>query len=118
MSPWKLWSRFWRWLRSTSWPALASAQTIAHMSLNDEDIEKIAKALEERKAPNVCPCCGREGTLEFAPDTAQMPFGPRANTTAVLSLMPCAVLVCTNCGNVRMHALNAIGLSALGKRDT
>ncbi len=59
--------------------------------------------------------CGRQGTMGLIQETAQVPVAPAPNVLGA-GAIPTVTLVCSNCGNVRFHALGVIGLTALGNR--
>jgi hypothetical protein len=74
------------------------------------DRKAITKALEAKGATRPCERCGNSNfTLleEFSGLNLQKDFG-------TVSLggpsVPAAIIICTNCGNITLHALGALGL--------
>lgn len=86
------------------------------MPLTEDELRSVAAALAARGAPNQCSSCSREGTMTFIPETAQVPAAPAPNILGT-GAIPCAVLVCSNCGFLRFHSLGALRLPALGNRS-
>jgi hypothetical protein len=72
------------------------------------DYREIENQLESRGASTVdCPCCGNDewGTADVpagSPRGGIVPFESGENG------LTCAVLLCTNCGFVRMHAVGIL----------
>jgi predicted RNA-binding Zn-ribbon protein involved in translation (DUF1610 family) len=78
--------------------------------ISQEELDKIIKALEERGAVNPCPRCGKE---EFTVANAYF-NQPLQDSIATINLggptIPCAVVICENCGFISQHALGYLGL--------
>lgn len=88
------------------------------MSKNNNEMTKAAReeivaALKDRKADRPCERCGaiaftvldRFVKVEQHPDLKSVYIaGP---------MIPCAAIVCNNCGNVNFHALGPLGLMHL-----
>lgn len=74
--------------------------------------ERIVGALQVKGAPRPCPMCG---TLRWtlADGYVLIPLLQDYAATAFVvggPAVPCAALVCTNCGHVSYHALGPLGL--------
>ena len=76
---------------------------------------QIQATIAARTPVNMCEVCGQHGTMSVVPETAQVPMSFAPNVIGSGS-MPCAVVVCNYCGNVRFHALGPLGLQPLGNR--
>jgi hypothetical protein len=74
------------------------------MPLTPEEIDHAGAALVERGADNRCQACTLQGTMNFVGELAQVPIGSGPLSQAD-SRLACAILVCDNCGHVRMHAV-------------
>lgn len=72
--------------------------------------EKIIAKLNERGAVLPCARCGRN-KYALLDDLTRI---DQQKNMAVVSFggpsIPCAVVVCENCGNVSLHAIGALGL--------
>jgi hypothetical protein len=74
--------------------------------------EKIIAKLNERGASLPCSRCGRQkfallddlARIDQQKDMSVVRFGGPS--------VPCAIVVCENCGNVSFHAMGALGLMA------
>lgn len=84
------------------------------MRLTDDEKEEIILAIERRKGLGPCAACGHKN-FRIVDRIARISVAP----PGVLDgpSMPCAVIVCTNCGNSRFHALHVLGLMDLGGRS-
>jgi hypothetical protein len=72
------------------------------------DVSKLDIALAHKEATNTCPfCTRREWTTDDTP-TALTPADPDADEPVEGAGMPAAVMVCTHCGFVRLHALDVL----------
>jgi hypothetical protein len=85
------------------------------MPLSQDQIQRIAAALTAKRANNQCAACLMPGTMVLLPETAQLPVAPAPGMLGV-GAIPCVALACSNCGHVRFHAVNALGLPDLGNR--
>lgn len=85
------------------------------MPLSQEQKDSIIQALQARNAAPPCEICG-QGPLSLVEEIAQVRLAPAGNMLGGPTL-PAAALVCTRCGNVRFHALGALGLMPLGQRN-
>jgi hypothetical protein len=83
------------------------------MPLSEDEMQLAGATITQRGAHNVCPACTRQGTLGVAPAVARLP-APNHPLIPDTQTIPCAVLICNNCGFVRMHALLPLGLPNLG----
>jgi|GEM_PF-2572960 len=68
--------------------------------------QKVIELLKEKKAVK-CPVCGSEDTGIFDGIFARA----MKDTTA----LPCAVVVCQNCGFIREHAVAPLGIKIVTK---
>ena len=75
------------------------------MALDFEDLkDRVAQ-----RAPNPCAACGGID-FDLQPDLVLLPWAqPDGADFRPLNAYPCAVLVCTRCGFVRLHALVMLG---------
>ena len=103
------------WWRRFSWPVAAATPKMGRVPLTPEQINQVAAVLNTRGAANRCDVCRHTGTMALVPETAQVPMSFAPNVFGG-SAIPCAVTVCNNCGNIRLHALGPLGLQALGNR--
>lgn len=85
--------------------------------ISDEMQKKIIKKLEERGAVNPCPKCG--GRDFYLSDGYDVISTQKRLDGIVLfgRYLPCALIVCKNCGNVSFHAIGALGLIEDAEKD-
>ena len=69
--------------------------------------EKISEILKERNALN-CPACGENNSMILGGIFARAVGGKHA--------LPCAVVVCKNCGFIREHAVEPLGIKVMTKQ--
>jgi hypothetical protein len=98
-----------------SWPFRWPWPTIRRVPLTPEQNAQVTAVLNARGTPGRCEVCGHVGTMGLVPETAQIAMAFAPNILGA-GAMPCAVVVCSNCGNVRLHALGPLGLQAVGNR--
>lgn len=70
------------------------------------DSEKVAEALNKKKATAICVSCGNN-------DWALLPQAALVTqwvNTIPAPGIPVSAAICNNCGFIRLHALNALGL--------
>ena len=70
--------------------------------------KKVAELLKEKNALK-CPVCGEENSAVFDSIFARALQVGRA--------LPCAVVVCKNCGNIREHAVDPLGIKVLSNKE-
>lgn len=72
--------------------------------------QKIIDALNARGAMRPCSCCGKQkfALLDGFSRIHQQTDPSTVNLGG--PTVPCAVVICENCGNVNLHALGALGL--------
>ena len=66
--------------------------------------KKVAELLKEKNALK-CPVCGEENSAVFDGIFARALQQGRA--------LPCAVVACKNCGNIREHAVDPLGIKVV-----
>ncbi len=66
--------------------------------------EKVAELLKEKNALK-CPVCGEENSAVFD--------GIFARKLQAGNALPCAVVVCKNCGAIREHAVDPLGIKVV-----
>jgi hypothetical protein len=76
------------------------------MALDFEDL----KVRVAQRAPNPCAACGGID-FDLQPDLVLLPWAQPdgADSRPQNGGYPCALLVCTRCGFVRLHALTTLG---------
>ena len=70
--------------------------------------EKVAELLKEKNALK-CPVCGEENSAVFDGIFARRLSEQRA--------LPCAVVVCKNCGAIREHAVDPLGIKVMSNNQ-
>ena len=70
--------------------------------------EKISELLKEKNALK-CPVCGEENSAVFDGIFARALQGTNA--------LPCAVVVCKNCGAIREHAVDPLGIKVVSNNQ-
>ena len=70
--------------------------------------EKVAQLLKEKNALK-CPVCGEENSAVFDGIFARALQQGRA--------LPCAVVVCKNCGAIREHAVDPLGIKVVSNNQ-
>jgi len=104
------------------------------MPFTPEQSDKIVRALNP-KIVNPCPVCAQAGTRQLQPDLALLTLGGAAQSpppppTSVMGLvkrmpppgtptlplpypiaLPCAVLVCKNCGHTELFNIHVLNLA-------
>lgn len=88
------------------------------MKFSQEVAAEILAVLETRGAPKACSLCGVKqwalgSGFYFLPVQGEFP-----TVNYGTSGMPCAGLVCQNCGNVQLVNLLPLGLSHLWRKET
>ena len=80
--------------------------------ISDEQVQKIATALQERGIESTCPMCDKkeEMVLNQGGFVIQVLREEVNVIKDERNSMPCIALICPNCGYVRMHAVGALGL--------
>lgn len=78
--------------------------------LSDQDKEAIKSELERRNAVLPCPRCGNK-SFQLADGYINLPLSGEVGGIVLGGpTMPTAVVVCSNCGYISLHALGALGL--------
>ena len=83
--------------------------------LTQEDREKIAKYLDERKAQLTCPSCGT-GKWSLQSHIGTIPATLKLLQPGVITY-PVVILICTSCAFMRMHSAVLMGLVAKRKEE-
>lgn len=80
--------------------------------LSEENREKIAKWLNEKRVNMRCFCCGDIGKFKLQ-ELATLPIGWDADTGRVYYAMgaPQVSLICSNCGNILNFSLFTMGIT-------
>jgi hypothetical protein len=82
----------------------------AEDDVTEEERQRIANALTARGATLPCGRCGRP-SFSVLEDLVKLPLQPATGPMLLGGRhVPAAVVVCTNCGNVSLHALGTLGL--------
>lgn len=68
--------------------------------------DTITQKLSERKAQAACPSCGNNNWA-FPQEAAQL---PQWSNVFPAPGIPTVVMICNNCGYIRLHALAPLGL--------
>ncbi len=87
------------------------------MPFTEEERERIREALKERGVPEICPVC-QKGELWVSSYIASIPvwekYAEKVETAEEFlfprAALPCAVVVCPNCGNTLLFYLGSLGL--------
>jgi uncharacterized ferredoxin-like protein len=79
------------------------------MAMSEEQ-QKIAAKLEELHATKVCEVCGNDSFIVMKASTELIAIDLKGSGQMLNKALPTAVTVCSNCGNVRLHALGVLGL--------
>ena len=82
------------------------------MKLNDEQQKQIIGALKATKTVP-CPICAGKPKASWELHAFVPTVSAPADMYGQMMYIPCAVVTCSNCGYVRMHALHALGLEHL-----
>lgn len=85
------------------------------MAWDDEQKKLVSESLRQKGALKVCEACGH-GNFTMADEAIQLSVAARSNHFAGRSI-PSVAIICSNCGNVRFHALGVLGLLDLGNRN-
>ena len=100
-----------------SWPWSPTEKKLDRVGLEQDQLTEIWAALTKRGAlPNRCNACGRPD-VGLMLEMAQLQIGPNPGAYDG-NAIPSAILLCSNCGNIRIHSLGALGLLELGTRKT
>ncbi len=78
--------------------------------------EKIAEKIKEKNALKPCERCGQQN-FTVLDGFANIGLAQEISESYVIGglQVPCAIIACTNCGNLSYHALGALGL--LGEQN-
>jgi hypothetical protein len=81
------------------------------MKFDEETKQKIAKRIEEKGALKPCARCGQQ-KFSLLDGFASIPLSQEISNNVIIGgpSVPCAVIVCANCGHIDFHALGALGL--------
>lgn len=80
------------------------------MTFTQEERDNIIRILQERHAVNACEVCGNNN-FSVADTAVQLTIRDLHGPVVIPSpSIPAAAVVCSNCGNIRLHALGALGL--------
>lgn len=81
------------------------------MKFEQQTKEKIAKKLQEKGALKPCERCG-QNNFTVLDGFVYIPLAQQLSGDIIIGgpQVPCAAVVCTNCGNISNHALGALGL--------
>ncbi len=74
--------------------------------------EEIIQILKEKKAILPCPACGQDAFTLLGGDFTQESISSRGGR----GLLNYIVLVCDNCGYIRQHAMNRLGITPKYRR--
>jgi predicted nucleic-acid-binding Zn-ribbon protein len=78
--------------------------------LSQTELDRIIKVLEEKGAVNPCPRCGQEEfTLVDAYHREALQDSLKGTVVGGPTI-PCAVVICKNCGFISHHALGYLGI--------
>ena len=81
------------------------------MKFDEETKQNIAKRIEEKGALKPCARCGLQN-FSLLDGFASIPLSQEISNNVIIGgpNVPCAVIVCSNCGHIDFHALGALGL--------
>jgi len=81
------------------------------MKFEQQTKEKIAEKIKEKEALKPCERCGQQN-FSVLDGFVNVPLAQEISGGIVIGgpQVPCAVIACTNCGNLSYHALGALGL--------
>lgn len=82
------------------------------MKFNKEIKERIVQAIKEKGALNPCMRCGHPN-FSLLDGFVNIPLAQEILEGIVIlsgTQVPCAIVICDNCGNISYHALGALGL--------
>lgn len=80
------------------------------MPLPSDFKEKLLKALADRKANSTCEICG-QNDWSVVDQAISVQITDLSDSSLIPQpQLPCAGIICNNCGNVRLFALGALGL--------
>jgi len=81
------------------------------MSRTPYQLERIREALNQ-KILRPCPVCGQESTRTIYDDYHMLSLSVSPTTTQLAqNVIPCVVVVCSNCGFVELHNVHVLGLA-------
>lgn len=85
------------------------------MPLLPDQLFQLAMAVAERNDSNVCPICSKVKAFALVPEIALVPLAATIHSPQP-GTVPSALLVCSNCGFLRFHAISTLGfiLTAAG----
>lgn len=83
------------------------------MSIPQEQRERIVQELDKRGVNNRCPRCA-ENRLTLLDDYACPVTVNESMGINLGQIIPCAAILCVNCGYVTLHALGILGLVPKG----
>ena len=78
--------------------------------ITTKDQARIALLLQERGVPGVCTSCNKGVQREILNTYATLLVSHTAGEAFGNMMIPCALLVCPNCGWTSMHSLIGLGL--------
>jgi predicted nucleic-acid-binding Zn-ribbon protein len=81
------------------------------MPVSQSELDRIIEILKNKGAIKPCPRCGNEEfTLLDAFSKQNMQDSPKGPVILGGQTIPCAVVICQNCGFLSYHALGYLGL--------
>jgi hypothetical protein len=78
--------------------------------LTDDQTTLIQAALAQHGANAACPACGDLAAQAIGDSVVNLPLSHASDRLTFAEQLPCAYVVCSNCGNIRLHALGTLGL--------
>jgi hypothetical protein len=80
------------------------------MALPADYLDNVRKALGEKGVIGVCDGCGKNN-WSIVSQPIKLPLTDLTTNVRIPEPnIPCAAVVCSTCGNVRLHALGVLGL--------
>ena len=84
----------------------------------ENEYNAILKSLMERRATVPCSRCGGN-RFELQPTYTTLPLVPDFRMASSYGgHIPCAIIICNNCGNINLHSLGALGLLQVQENPT